>query len=163
MITQRGIVNFRLNSHTKSVCMRCVKVLSAALLAVAPNAVTAQIKPTTTIKVKIEAQEAGKRLLLENLQADGKDLGLNWLESSVGFDYRILFQIRDETNMRVSWCTASATVYAAEGKELFQFTQGGWSCMPATDSLARGVIERLLRMRHDLLRRGVAAGKLNAW
>jgi hypothetical protein len=159
MTTQRSIVNFRLNSHTKAVCIRCVKSLGAALLAVAPNAVTAQIKPTTTIKVKIETQEAEKRLLLESLQVDGKDLGLNWLESSAGFDYRIVLQIRDETNMRVSWCTERVIVYAADGKELFQFTQGGWSCVPATDSIARGVIERLLRLRPDLSRRKLGAAK----
>jgi hypothetical protein len=131
-----------------------VKSLWIALLVLAPTGVAAQSRtPTTVIKVKIEAQENRKQLLLQELQAEGKNLGLVWQESAVGFDYGILLDIRDETNMRVSWCTARATVHAAGGKQLFQFTEGGWSCLPATNSVAKRIIERLVRLRPDLLKR----------
>jgi hypothetical protein len=131
-----------------------VKSLCIVLLILTPTAVAGQNKsPTTTIKIKIEAQEANKRLLLQKLQTEGKDLGLVWQESAASFEYGILLDIRDDTNMRVSWCTARATVVAADGKQLFQFTEGGWSCLLATDSVAKGIIERLLRLRPDLLRR----------
>ena len=131
-----------------------MKSLWIALLILAPTAVAAQGKtPATVIRVKIEAQEASKRLLLQKLQTEGKDLGLVWQESAASFDYGILLDIRDDTNMRVSWCTARATVHAADGKQLFEFTEGGWSCLPATDSVARGIIERLVHMRPDLLKR----------
>ena len=131
-----------------------MKSLSIVFLILAPTVIAGQTKsPATTIKIKIEAQEASRRLLLQKLQAEGKDLGLVWQESTAGFDYRILLNVRDETNMRVSWCTARATVHAADGKQLFEFTEGGWSCLPATDSVARGIIERLVHMRPDLLKR----------
>lgn len=131
-----------------------MKSLCIVLLIVAPTVIAGQTKsPATTIKVKIEAQEASKRLLLQKLQAEGKDLGLAWQESTAGFDYRILLDVRDETNVRVSWCTARATVDSADGKQLFQFTEGGWSCLPAADSVAKGIIERLVRLRPDLFRR----------
>jgi hypothetical protein len=130
-----------------------VKSLCIVLLILAPTTAAGQGKsPATTIKIKIEAQETSKRLLLQKLRAEGKDLGLVWQESEAGFDYGILLDIRDETNMRVSWCTARATVDAADGKQLFQFTEGGWSCLPATNSVAKGIIERLVRLRPDLLR-----------
>jgi hypothetical protein len=131
-----------------------VKSFCIFLLVLAPIAIAAQSKPAaTTMKVRIEAQETSKRPLLERLQADGKDLGLVWQESATGFDYRILFQIRDETNMRVFWCVTSAAVYAADGKELFQFTQGAWSCTQATDSSARMINEKLIRLKPDPQRR----------
>ena len=131
-----------------------VKSLSIVFLILAPTVIAGQTKsPATTIKIKIEAQEASKRLLLQKLQAEGKDLGLVWQESTAGFDYRILLNVRDETNMRVSWCTARATVHAADGKQLFEFTEGGWSCLPATESVARGIIERLVRLRPNILKR----------
>ena len=131
-----------------------MKSLSIVFLILAPTVIAGQTKsPATTIKIKIEAQEASKRLLLQKLQAEGKDLGLVWQESTAGFDYRILLNVRDETNMRVSWCTARATVHAADGKQLFEFTEGGWSCLPATESVARGIIERLVRLRPDILKR----------
>jgi hypothetical protein len=131
-----------------------VKSLWIALLVLVPTTVAAQSKtPETVIKVKIEAPENSKQLLLRKLQVEAKDLGLVWHESAAGFDYGILLDIRDETNMRVSWCTVRATVHAADGKELFQFTAGGWSCLPATESVARGIIERLVRLRPDLLKR----------
>jgi hypothetical protein len=131
-----------------------VKSLSIVFLILAPTVIAGQSKsPATTIKIKIEAQEASRRLLLQKLQAEGTDLGLVWQESTAGFDYRILLNVRDETNMRVSWCTARATVHAADGKQLFEFTEGGWSCLPATESVARGIIERLVRLRPDILKR----------
>jgi hypothetical protein len=130
-----------------------VKSLCIFLLILAATPVGGQTKAAATrIKIKIEAQEASKRLLLQKLQADGKDLGLVWQESTAGFDYRILLDVRDETNMRVSWCTARATVHAADGKQLFEFTEGGWSCLPATESVARGIIERLVRLRPNLVK-----------
>ena len=129
-----------------------MKSLCIVLLFLAPTAVAGRRKsPATTIKIKIEAQEANKRLLLQKLQAERKDLSLVWQESAAGFDYGILLNIRDETNMRVSWCTARATVDAADGKQLFQFTEGGWSCLPVIDSVARGIVDRLVRLRPDLL------------
>ena len=131
-----------------------MKSLSIVFLILAPTVIAGQTKsPATTIKIKIEAQEASRRLLLQKLQAEGKDLGLVWQESTAGFDYRILLNVRDETNMRVSWCTARATVHAADGKQLFEFTEGGWSCLPATESVAGGIIERLVRLRPDILKR----------
>ena len=135
-----------------------MKSLCIFLLILTATAVAGQTKPPArTIKIKIEAQEASKLPLLQELKAEARDLGLVWQESAVGFDYAIRLDIRDETNMRVSWCTARATVVAADGKQLFQFTQGGWSCLPATDSVARGIIERLVRLRPDLPRRKSAA------
>ena len=131
-----------------------MKSLSIGFLILAPTIIAGQTKsPATTIKIKIEAQEASRRLLLQKLQAEGKDLRLIWQESTPGFDYRILLNVRDETNMRVSWCTARATLHAADGKQLFEFTEGGWSCLPATESVARGIIERLVRLRPDILKR----------
>ena len=131
-----------------------MKSLCVVLLVLAPTAIAAQNKPAaTTIKVKVEAQDTSGRPLLERLQADGKDLGLVWQESAAGFDYRILFEIHGETNMRVFWCTARATVHAADGRELFQFTQGGPTCVQATDSIATGIIEHILRLRPELRRK----------
>jgi hypothetical protein len=131
-----------------------VKSFCILLLALAPTALAAQNKPApTTTKVKIEAQDTSKRLLFERLQANGKDLGLSWQQSDTGFDYRIRFEIRDETNMRVFWCVTSATVLAADGKELFQFTQGAWSCTQATDSSARRINERIMRLKPEAWQR----------
>jgi hypothetical protein len=134
-----------------------VKSLCIVLLILAPTVVAGQTKPSATTKIKIEAQEASRRLLLQQLQAEARDFGFVWQESTVGFDYAIRLDIRDETNMRVSWCTARATVESADGKQLFQFTEGGWSCLPAADSVAKGIIERLVRLRPDLFRRKSAA------
>jgi len=135
-----------------------MKWLCVVLLVLTPMALAAQNKPAgATIRVKIEARETDKRLLLKRLQADGKDRGLAWQESAAGFDYRILFEIRNETNMRVFWCITRATVRTADGKELFQLTQGGWSCTSAIDSIANAIIERLLSLQQDLPRRKAGA------
>jgi hypothetical protein len=135
-----------------------MKWLCVMLLVLTATPLAAQNNPAgTTVKAKIEAREIDKRLLLERLQADGKDRGLAWQESAAGFDYRILFEIRDETNMRVFWCITKATVRTADGKELFQLTQGGWSCTSAVDSIANAIIERLLSLQPDLPRRKAGA------
>jgi hypothetical protein len=108
--------------------------------------------PSRTIQIRVDGQQSYKQLLLNRLRADVKNQNIDWEEAAVGFEYRIAFDVQTDTNLRLSWCTAKSTLFGENGKKLFQFTTGAWTCMQAVDSVASGILERLRRLRPELLK-----------
>jgi hypothetical protein len=119
-------------------------VLTAALAPALVRAAAAD----TTVRVRIEATELDKKILLEKLNDNGKSHHQVFVAADDGFDYRIVFETYQEqtpTGNRRSG--AHVTVYDKQGHDLFSFTrEQRITDSGATNAVAKEIIKRL----HDL-------------
>lgn len=135
-----------------------MRVLAVGFLVAVALPCWAETKPSAqTVRVKIEATELDKRLLLEKLNRHGPDHGLKFELAEQGYDYRIAFS----TEQRKSWFivsggggsynTSAATVSVADSKgtELFRFQRAGRGTdTGAAKAVAKEIIKRLIRWWH---------------
>lgn len=140
-----------------------MKLLKIALLVLFSTSMFAQSSatdaaPVETIKIKIEATELDRRMLLEKLNARGQEHKLKFESADQDFTYRIVFATDQETALSNRYSrggggsyntsSASATVYASNGNELFQFkrrlrvTDAG-----SANAVAKEIIKRMLKLR----------------
>lgn len=117
--------------------------------------------PAETIRIKIDATELDRRMLLEKLNARGQEHQEHKVKFELAdqdFAYRIEFATDQETALSNRYghggggtynsSTASATVYDAHGAALFQFKRR----LRATDSgstnaVAKEIIKRMMKLR----------------
>jgi hypothetical protein len=110
----------------------------------------------TVLKVRIEAPELDKRMLLDRMESHAADRGLKFESVDQDFDYRIVFATGQHAVTLLGWGSggsvnaslAAADVYDAKGKELFKFDRKGrGSDKGATNAVAKEIIKRLLEWR----------------
>lgn len=128
------------------------------LLAVLSVPALSRTKPSVTvIKVKIEATELDKAMLLDKLNKHGKGHGLKFEATDGNYQYRILFgtgQGKTQALYRGSGggfntSASRASVYDSKGEELFSFERAGrWTDTGATNAVAEEIIKRLIRWWH---------------
>jgi hypothetical protein len=125
------------------------------VLALAPVG-SAQTSPSgalpNTLKVKIEAPELDRDMLLQKLTEHGKGHGLHFESASDGFEYRIVFATGQEKyplyGGAINSSGALVRVYDAKGGELFTFNRAGrWTDKGATNAAAKEIVKRILRLR----------------
>jgi hypothetical protein len=131
--------------------MRILSVWFLFLCTVVPC--LAQTKSATeTVKVKIEATELDRLMLLDKLNASGKDHHLKFVPSDADFDYRIAFATGqgtvNTTYGEMNASDATTTVYDPKGTVLFDFKRAGRGTDErATVSVAKEIIKRILKLR----------------
>lgn len=133
-------------------------MLALALLVLAfPASVPAKaaVEPET-VKVKIEANEMDRRLLLQKLNEHGAEKGMKFVLDEKSFRYRIEFSTEqgrgwtsgDAGGGSYNTSEAKTTVYDDQNGELFHFmraqrrTDAG-----AANAVAKEIIKRILRLR----------------
>jgi hypothetical protein len=131
--------------------MRTLIACFILLCAATPS--PAQTKPTSeTVKVEIEGTELDRLMLLERLNAHGKDHNMKFVLDDKDYIYRINFgtgQGTVNTNYgELNASQATATVYDSAGTVLFDFKRAGRGTdKKATDSVAKEIIKRILTLR----------------
>lgn len=142
-----------------------MKMLFLGFLLVACTGALAQNSPSNaaslvTVKVKIDATEFDRRMLLDKLNANGREHHLKFELAGEEYEYRIVFEVEQETSYGGSiWggvgrngvynvSSASADVYDAKANELFEFKRR----LRATDygaanAVAKEIIKRMLKLR----------------
>jgi len=118
----------------------------------APVCLAQSKSQVTELKVKIEATELDRKMLLEGLNADGAGHHLRFTLTEQEFDYRIVFNTTQEPYSTaygdVNASTASTSVFDFNGKELFEFKrQGRRTDKAATNAVAKEIIKRLVQLR----------------
>jgi hypothetical protein len=131
--------------------------IGIALLLLCVQLCFAESKPQPTVlKIKIEAPELDKRLLLEKLELHAADHKLKFESVEQDFDYRIVFATGQHAVVLVASggggsmnaSMAAADVYDATGKEIFKFDRKGrWSDKGATNAVAKEIVKRLVEWR----------------
>ena len=142
-----------------------MKALTIALLLLFCTSLLAQnapaSRPLETIRIKIDANELDRRMLLEKLNARGLERPEHKVKFELAdqdFTYRIVFATDQETALSNRYghsgggtynsSTASATVYDNNGAALFQFkrrlrvTDSG-----STNAVAKEIIKRIMKLR----------------
>jgi hypothetical protein len=124
----------------------------ALLIALAPLYLAQGKSHPTELKVKIEATELDRKVLLERLNAGGKGHHLQFALAEQDFDYRIVFgTAQGPVNTvygAINASTASTSVFDAKGTELFEFKrEGRWTDSGATNATAKEIIKRLVLLR----------------
>jgi len=111
----------------------------------------AQAKPLTEIKVKIEAPESDKILLLDKLNEHGEGHQMHFTSVQEGFDYRLVFGTMQPSSPWVgNTSAAGVSVYDSKGTELFRFSRSNrWTDSGATNAAAKEIIKRLLRWQQQ--------------
>jgi hypothetical protein len=118
----------------------------------APVCLAQSKSQATDLKVKIEATELDRKMLLGRLNAGGAGHHLRFALTEQDFDYRIVFGTAQEPYSTaygdVNASTASTSVFDADGKELFEFKrQGRFTDKGATNAAAKEIIKRLIQLR----------------
>lgn len=132
--------------------------LIAFLLGVVVTSLAQTPPATTTLKVKIEATEMDKALLLSKLNQHGPSHGLKFELADKDYDYRIVFATSQASSfwaalgsggaMNVSG--ARTQVFDAQGRNLFAFQRAGRATdAGATNAVAKEIIKRLTAWRHE--------------
>ena len=111
-------------------------------------------KGPQALKIKIEAPELDKHLLLSKLNENGTKRGMNFELAEESFDYRIQFETSQNTMLEGSKggistsnkSSASTSVFDAQGKQLFTFQRANrLTDSGATNAVAKEIIKRILR------------------
>jgi len=110
-----------------------------------------QSKPIAEMKVKIEAPESDKLLLLDKLNERGADHHMRFTSVQDGFEYRIVFGTLQPS---IPWwgntSAAGVSVYDPRGTELFRFSRSNrMTDTGATNAAAKEIIKRLLRWQQQ--------------
>jgi hypothetical protein len=106
-------------------------------------------------KVKIEATELDRKMLLQKLNSHGADHRMKFESAESDYDYRIVFSTGQEKSVAGVWgsggsfnsSVANADVFDGKGTELFRFerkqrgTDSG-----ATNAVAKEIIKRILKV-----------------
>ncbi|HLZ14053.1 MAG TPA: hypothetical protein VKP58_15835 [Candidatus Acidoferrum sp.] len=130
--------------------------LALLVLAFPAGAATNGAAQPETVKVKIEASETDRRLLLEKLNEHGAEHGMKFVLDEKEFGYRIHFAVEQGH----AWSTgagsggsyntseAKATVYDDKDGELFSFTRAQRRTdSGAANAVAKEIIKRMLRLK----------------
>ena len=101
-----------------------------------------QAKPVAEIKVKIEAPESDKLLLLDKLNEHGAGHHMHFTSVQEGFDYRLVFGTQQPS---VPWwgntSAAGVSAYDPQGRELFRFSRSNrMTDTGATNAAAKEII-----------------------
>ncbi len=117
----------------------------------------AQKKPLPeTVKVKIEATEWDKNLLLEKLGKHGLDHGLKFEAADEDFTYRIVFSTGQEKTQvlyggsggGINSSAATVGIFDSKGTELFQVKRAGRGTdAGAANAVAKEIVKRLVQLR----------------
>jgi hypothetical protein len=116
-----------------------------------------QNKTATDLKVKIEAPELDRKMLLDRLNANSPSDHLKFAAAEQDFDYRIVLGTGQKpvgtTYGDINASGNSAAVFDAQGKEMFEFKgDGRWADSLATNVASREIIKRLLQVKRHSLR-----------
>jgi hypothetical protein len=113
-------------------------------------------KPVEVVKIKIEANEWDKNLILKKLNEHGADHAIRFETSEEHYDYRIDFGTGQNKNTllglagagAVNYSKAQVTAYDLKGTELFQFQrENRYTDSGATNAAAKEIVKRLLKLR----------------
>jgi len=117
----------------------------AILLAFAVFPGIARAAADSTLRVRIEATELDKKLLLEKLNDNGKSHHMLFAAIDEGFDYRIVFEtFQEETPQGNRRSGARVTVFDKQGATLFSFNRlQRYTDSGATNAVAKEIIKRL--------------------
>jgi hypothetical protein len=117
------------------------------------SAVFAQSRsPVSNLKVKIEATELDRKMLLERLNANGASRHLQFTLAEQDFDYRIEFGTGQKpvgtAYGDVNASAGSTSVFDTQGKEMFEFKrEGRLTDSGAPNATSKEIIKRLLKLR----------------
>ncbi len=130
--------------------------LALLVLAFPANATAKAAAHPELVKVKIEASEMDRRMLLEKLNDHAGDHGIKFVLDDKEFKYRIQFAIEQGK----AWSTgvgsggsyntseAKATVYDDKDEELFSFSRAQRRTdSGATNAVAKEIIKRMLKLK----------------
>lgn len=130
--------------------------LALFVLAFPASASAKAVTEPETVKVKIEASEMDRRMLLQKLNEHGAEHGMKFVLDDREFSYRIEFA----TEQAHGWNTgagsggsyntseAKATVYDDKDGELFHFTRAQRRTdTGATNAVAKEIIKRMLKLK----------------
>jgi hypothetical protein len=129
-----------------------MRILSLIVLMLVPVLGSVQNRNgAQPLKVKIEATELDRKMLVEKLNSHGESHHLKFQLVEQDFDYRITFGTGQGTVNTVygavNSSAATTSVFDANGKELFEFRrEGRWTDSGATNAAAKEIIKRLLRL-----------------
>jgi hypothetical protein len=131
-------------------------MLALALLVLAfPGGAAKAASAPENVKVKIEASEMDRRMLMEKLNEHGAEHGMKFVLDEKEFSYRINFSIEQAK----AWTSgpgggsyntseAKATVYDDKNAELFSFTRAQRRTdSGATNAVAKEIIKRILKLK----------------
>jgi hypothetical protein len=112
----------------------------------------AQNKNVSDFKVKIEATELDRKMLLDRLNPNGACRHLKFASAEQDFDYRIVFGTGQKPVATaygdINASTTSTAVFDAQGKEMFEFKrEGRWTDSGATNATSKEIIKRLLQLK----------------
>lgn len=104
------------------------------------------------LKVKIEATELDRKMLVEKLNEHGASHHLKFEMVDQDFDYRIVFGTGQApvttTYGSINSSGAMTSVFDGNGSELFEFKrEGRWTDTGATNAAAKEIIKRLVKLR----------------
>jgi len=118
------------------------------VLALAPGVARAGAGETTW-RVRIEATELDKKVLLEKLNDNGKSHHLKFTAADDGYDYRIVFgTYQEEPPQGGRRSGAEVTVYNNKGETLFTFRRDQRiTDTGATNAVAKEIIKRLRELQ----------------
>jgi hypothetical protein len=130
--------------------MRVLRVV--LLLALAFVWFSQPARAQRVVKVKIEATELDKAMLLDKLNKRGKGHGLKFEQTATGYDYRVVFSVGMNQQRwifgTVNTSAGAATVYDRKGAEIFTFKRVRSTDKGVTDLAAKEIIRRLVRWWH---------------
>jgi hypothetical protein len=112
-------------------------------MALAPG--LARATSETTLRVRIEATELDKKILLEKLNDNGKSRHLKFAPADSDFDYKIVFATyQEEPPSGGTRSGAEVTVYDKNGESLFTFKrEQRLTDTGAANAAAKEIIKRL--------------------
>jgi hypothetical protein len=136
---------------------RCrMRTFAALILTASLGICPAQVSPQrTALKLKIEAPELDRRMLLDRLNSHGSEHGMKFELSDTGFDYRIVFQTSQGSAQALAagsggsfnTSVATADVFDSNEKELFRFDRKNrWTDSGAANAVAKEIIKRMLKL-----------------
>lgn len=100
------------------------------------------------VKVKIEATELDRKMILEKLNVHGQGHHLTFALAEERFDYRILFSTDQKTVNGINSSFSSTSVFDPDGSELFEFKrEGRWTDAGSANAAAKEIIKRLLELK----------------
>jgi hypothetical protein len=140
--------------HGRSSVKTAIK-LTAWILGMSICCSAAQ-SPPTVLKVKIEATELDRKMLLSKLNKNGKDRdqvrnGMKFELVDADYDYRIVFATNQGTALAkgssMNSSGASADVFDGKGTELFRFERNERRTDEgASNAVAEEIIKRILKL-----------------
>ena len=130
-------------------------VLMGILLCLLFSPIAQAKNPPVEVKVRVEASAWAKSLLLEKMNESGRLHGLHFDESDQDFAYRVVFGTSQDPTAgqygQMNDITGSASVYDAQGNEMFDFTrEGRFTASGVTNAVAKEIVKRLHTIRSQI-------------